>query len=62
MLIWSAGDAQFLDYGETVPAAAGPDMYLGADGNVVAGASLFAPAGGATRCSLRRRRVPAASA
>jgi len=40
MLIWFDGEACFLDYRETAPAAATRDMYLSEDGAVVEGASL----------------------
>jgi len=40
MLIWMDGEAKFLDYRETAPAAASRDMYLDTQGDVVEGASL----------------------
>jgi gamma-glutamyltranspeptidase/glutathione hydrolase len=40
MLTWVDGQAGFLDYRETAPAAASRDMYLDAAGNVVEGSSL----------------------
>jgi gamma-glutamyltranspeptidase / glutathione hydrolase len=42
MLIRMAdGQAHFVDYRETAPAAAKPDMYLDAQGNVIEGASII---------------------
>lgn len=40
MTLWMDGKPYFLDYREKAPAAAGPTMYLDADGNVVRGLSL----------------------
>jgi gamma-glutamyltranspeptidase/glutathione hydrolase len=39
MLIYSGGEAHFVDYRETAPLAAHRDMYLDEDGNVIDGAS-----------------------
>lgn len=41
MTLFVDGKPYFLDYRETAPAAATPDMYLGKDGEPVAGLSLF---------------------
>jgi len=40
MLVYHGGESAFLDYRETAPAAATPDMYLGSDGRLVPDASL----------------------
>jgi len=40
LLAWVDGEAAFMDYRETAPAAARRDMYLDAQGNVIDGSSL----------------------
>ncbi len=41
MLIYKDGKAEFLDYRETAPLAAGRDMYLDANGDVIENATLI---------------------
>ena len=53
MTLYVNGKPYFLDYRETAPAAASADMYLGPDGEPVAGLSLFGARAVGTPGSVR---------